>query len=85
MFDGRCLWIYVSCSRFTKIYCILNYTRFFLSTNRPDDNVDSIVEWMISNFEHNYKTNRAPFGVYLHAAWFLKGDHYFEAYDKYFS
>lgn len=39
--------------------------------------------WMIKNFEHHYNNNRAPFGVYLHAAWFLKGEHYFEAYVKY--
>lgn len=50
---------------------------------RPGDDVDSLVEWMIKNFEHNYNTNRAPFGVYLHAAWFLKGSNFFEAYVQY--
>lgn len=52
------------------------------SISRPEDNVDDLLEWMIKNFEHNYKNNRSPFGVYLHAAWFLKGEHYFEAYVK---
>lgn len=44
--------------------------------------MEDIVQWMITNFERNYKNNRAPFGVYLHAAWFEKGVHYFEAYMK---
>ncbi|KAJ6646914.1 Chitin deacetylase 8 [Pseudolycoriella hygida] len=49
----------------------------------PGEDVESLVEWMIKNFEHNYNTNRAPFGVYIHAAWFLKGENYFEAYKKF--
>lgn len=41
------------------------------------------MQWMIKNFERNYHNNRAPFGVYLHAAWFEKGTHYFEAYTTF--
>lgn len=31
--------------------------------SRPGEDVESLVEWMIKNFEHNYNTNRAPFGM----------------------
>lgn len=52
---------------------------------RPEDTVEDVLAWMIKNFEHSYKNNRAPFGVYLHAAWFLKGEHYLEAYGQWVS
>lgn len=58
-------------------------TNNFAHCYRPEDDVDKILAWMIQNFERNYKNNRAPFGVYLHAAWFEKGDSYFEAYMRY--
>lgn len=59
----------------------VNTNNGFVS-NRPEDNVDAILAWMIQNFERNYNDTRAPFGVYLHAAWFEKGKSYFEAYTK---
>lgn len=45
--------------------------------------VDELVDFFIENFNREYKGNRAPFGFYVHAAWFLKGDHHFEAYVKF--
>ncbi|CAD7012004.1 unnamed protein product [Ceratitis capitata] len=34
----------------------------------PQDNVDALFEWMLENFKRHYEGNRAPFGIYLHAA-----------------
>lgn len=38
---------------------------------------------MIRNFESHYKDNRAPFGFYVHAAWFGRNENYFKAYLKF--
>lgn len=35
---------------------------------------------MINNFKQHYNSNRAPFGFYVHAAWFLSQENAFEAY-----
>lgn len=37
---------------------------------------------MKSNFERHYLGNRAPFGVFIHAAWFLVRDSHFPAYKR---
>lgn len=52
-------------------------------TFRPKDNVEAVLAWMIENFERSYKGNRAPFGVYMHAGWFWRGDSHLAAYGKY--
>ncbi|XP_055839010.1 chitin deacetylase 8 [Episyrphus balteatus] len=49
----------------------------------PNDTTKDLVNWMISNFNRHYLTNRAPFGIYLHSAWFQKGEHYFEAFREF--
>ncbi|XP_039957672.1 chitin deacetylase 7 [Bactrocera neohumeralis] len=49
----------------------------------PKDEVDTLFEWMVDNFKRHYDGNRAPFGMYLHAAWFQRGRHYFEAFRKF--
>lgn len=38
---------------------------------------------MITNFERHYNSNRAPFGFYVHAAWFISHENAFEAYLKF--
>lgn len=38
---------------------------------------------MKSNFHRVYDSNRAPFGVYLHAAFFFKNDNYLPAYKEF--
>ncbi|XP_030388321.1 uncharacterized protein LOC115634611 [Scaptodrosophila lebanonensis] len=49
----------------------------------PEDNVDVLFEWMLENFNRHYKGNRAPFGIYLHAAWFARGANHFAALKKF--
>ncbi|XP_004517389.1 uncharacterized protein LOC101459137 [Ceratitis capitata] len=49
----------------------------------PQDNVDALFEWMLENFNRHYEGNRAPFGMYLHAAWFQRGRHHFDALKKF--
>lgn len=48
----------------------------------PEDDVETIFNWMVGNFNKTFFSNRAPFGVYLHSSWFLKGDHHFEAFKR---
>lgn len=38
---------------------------------------------MIKNFKRNYKSNKAPFGFYVHAAWFNVEAIHFQAYVKF--
>lgn len=38
---------------------------------------------MIGNFNRSYRTNRAPFGFYVHSAWFDIAPHHFPAYIKF--
>ncbi|KRT81890.1 hypothetical protein AMK59_5681 [Oryctes borbonicus] len=45
----------------------------------PTD-TNGILEFMKSNFLRHYNNNRAPFGFYVHAAWFLRNPNNFEAY-----
>lgn len=42
-----------------------------------------MVEWMIGNFNQSYHTNRAPFGFYVHAAWFNVSELHYEAYTRF--
>lgn len=49
---------------------------------RPQD-VDGLVQFMIENFERSYKTNKAPFGFFVHSAWFMVGRNHFEAFVKF--
>ncbi|XP_017775135.1 PREDICTED: uncharacterized protein LOC108561622 [Nicrophorus vespilloides] len=51
-------------------------------TNIPDD-VDGIFKFMLRNFELQYKGNKSPFGVYMHAAWFGQRANAFEAFNKF--
>lgn len=38
---------------------------------------------MKTNFHRIYKSNKAPFGVHLHAAWFSKGANYMIAFKSF--
>lgn len=50
--------------------------------NIPDTE-DELLEFFITNFNYQYKGNKAPFGFYVHAAWFLLNDIYFNAYLRF--
>jgi len=51
-------------------------------TNIPDD-VDGIYNFILRNFNEQYQGNRAPFGFYVHAAWFEQRENAFAAYLKF--
>ncbi|XP_055296768.1 mucin-5AC [Sitodiplosis mosellana] len=42
-------------------------------SNPPDS--DGVVKMIMKNFERHYTTNRAPFGLFYHAAWFTQPHH----------
>lgn len=42
-------------------------------SNPPD--ADNVYKMIMKNFERHYTTNRAPFGLYYHAAWFTQPHH----------
>lgn len=41
--------------------------------NPPDS--DGVQKMLMKNFDRHYETNRAPFGLYYHAAWFTQPHH----------
>ena len=49
----------------------------------PEDDEEQMFQWMKSTFERHYKGNRAPFGVFLHAAWFWTRESHFPAYQRF--
>ncbi|XP_037949068.1 chitin deacetylase 8-like [Teleopsis dalmanni] len=49
----------------------------------PEDNEDALFEWMLENFKRHYEGNRAPFGMYLHAAWFSRLHHALPAFRRF--
>lgn len=49
----------------------------------PEYDVNLLLEWMKGNFHRIYDSNRAPFGVHLHAAWFQRGENTFAAFKKF--
>lgn len=58
------------------------HTYSYLCYRSPDD-VNGLVDWMIGNFNQTYLTNKAPFGFYVHAAWFDANEIHFKAYVKF--
>ena len=42
-------------------------------SNPPD--AEGVYKMLAKNFERHYNSNRAPFGMYYHAAWFTQGHH----------
>lgn len=42
-------------------------------SNPPD--AENVQKMIMKNFERHYTTNRAPFGLYYHAAWFTQPHH----------
>jgi len=42
-------------------------------SNPPDS--DGVVKMLMKNFDRHYLTNRAPFGLFYHAAWFTQPHH----------
>lgn len=50
--------------------------------HRPEDDEEAMFQWMKTNFDRHYKGNRAPFGVFIHAAWFLIRDSHWPAYKR---
>ncbi|EFA00992.1 chitin deacetylase 9 precursor [Tribolium castaneum] len=49
----------------------------------PDDDADKLLQWFIDNFNVQYKGNKAPFGFYIHAAYFAVNPVRLEAYKKF--
>ncbi|KAK9739762.1 Transmembrane amino acid transporter protein [Popillia japonica] len=45
----------------------------------PTD-TQGVLDFIKRNFHRHYDNNRAPFGFYVHAAWFLRNPNNFEAY-----
>ncbi|RZC36106.1 hypothetical protein BDFB_003224 [Asbolus verrucosus] len=50
--------------------------------NIPDD-VDGLTQWFIDNFNMQYQGNKAPFGFYVHAAYFNANPIHLDAYKKF--
>lgn len=46
------------------------------------DNAEDVYKMLLKNFERHYKSNRAPFGLFYHAAWFTT-QHYRKGYLKF--
>ncbi|XP_015919228.2 myb-like protein U isoform X2 [Parasteatoda tepidariorum] len=46
------------------------------------DNAEDVYKMLLKNFERHYNTNRAPFGLFYHAAWFTT-QHYRKGYLKF--
>lgn len=42
-------------------------------SNPPD--AEGVYQMLAKNFERHYNSNRAPFGMYYHAAWFTQAHH----------
>jgi hypothetical protein len=42
-------------------------------SNPPDS--EGVVKMLMKNFDRHYETNRAPFGLFYHAAWFTQLHH----------
>lgn len=57
-------------------------TQLEFQFHRPEDDEEAMFQWMKSNFERNYLGSRAPFGVFIHAAWFLVRDSHWPAYKR---
>ena len=35
---------------------------------------EEVLEMLLKNFNRHYKTNKAPFGIFYHSAWFNTGE-----------
>lgn len=46
------------------------------------DNAEDVYKMLLKNFERHYNSNRAPFGLFYHAAWFTT-QHYRKGYMKF--
>ncbi|XP_011303655.1 uncharacterized protein Cda9 [Fopius arisanus] len=42
---------------------------------------EPLSKWFISQFQRHYNSSRAPFPVFMHAAWFTRSPQYFKAYQ----
>ncbi|KAJ3661997.1 hypothetical protein Zmor_006366 [Zophobas morio] len=51
--------------------------------NIPEDDADALSQWFIDNFNIQYNGNRAPFGFYVHAAYFNVNPLRLDAYKKF--
>jgi len=47
------------------------------------ETADEALDFLRSNFDVHYQSNRAPFGVHLHAAWFLEKSTNLDGYLKF--
>ena len=60
---------------------ILKHTPIW--TYSPEDDADALSQWFIDNFNIQYNGNRAPFGFYVHAAYFNVNPLRLDAYKKF--
>jgi hypothetical protein len=49
--------------------------------HNPGD-TDEVYQLLMNNFKRHYETNRAPFGMYYHSAWFIHNYH-MEGFKKF--
>jgi len=49
----------------------------------PPDTLDDVYNWILKHFNRHYETNRAPFGFFVHSAWFDRGINNFDALRKF--
>ena len=49
--------------------------------HNPGD-ADEVYQLLMNNFKRHYETNRAPFGMYYHSAWFIHNYH-MEGFKKF--
>jgi len=54
------------------------------SSAQPEDGrIGDALAYFWHNFGRFYRGNRAPFGIHLHANWFLYGPEYFDAFLRF--
>lgn len=70
----------LTCKNIIWLYFLIFFYNFFLFLNNSPEEKEELVQWMISNFEHTYLTNKAPFAINLNVAWFRTGEYFFEAF-----
>ena len=49
----------------------------------PSGNSSEWMEMLTRNFHYHYDTNRAPFGMHMHATWFLMGENRLKVFQDF--
>lgn len=56
--------------------------KLFLLFSSPND-LNNLTNWFIDNFNVQYQGNRAPFGFFVHNAYFQTNTVHYDAYIKF--